>query len=458
MANEFKPCSARQSEFLKSNATVTVFGGSRGSAKTYGGLLRHLRWVHEPRYVGYVIRKNEKILRDGGGAFQEACVLYRLFEPRIKVTSKPMRITFPSGATIDFQGFGDDRDMDKYRGKQLSGIMCDEGNQLEEKHVDMLMSCMRTSSKMNPNIWITCNPDPHSYLFKWVEWYLYPKGAVVDGELVEGRPDPAKNGKLIWMIRVNGTYVFDEDRNKLIDDYNYLYDGKADPISFRFIGATVYDNPPLLKNNPTYLAQLLGLPRVQKERDLFGNWVAVDETTGYFKKAWVGDLLHTVPLDVVRRVRCWDFAASIPSEVNPDPDWTVGVLMSRNRDDKFIIEDVARFRKRHGEVLQEVIRVAREDQAFYGDVQCFIPEDAGQAGKVAATYAVNQLAMNGIGAKLIKVGSVSKLNRFKPFAASAEVGSVRVVQAKWNHEFFYELEAFDGTRKSIHDDRHTCRQ
>jgi predicted phage terminase large subunit-like protein len=126
--------------------------------------------------------------------------------------------------------------------------------------------------------------------------------------------------------------------------------------------------------------------------------------------------------------------------------------MSRNRDDKFIIEDVARFRKRHGEVLQEVIRVAREDQAFYGDVQCFIPEDAGQAGKVAATYAVNQLAMNGIGAKLIKVGSVSKLNRFKPFAASAEVGSVRVVQAKWNHEFFYELEAFDGTRKSIHDD------
>lgn len=182
----------------------------------------------------------------------------------------------------------------------------------------------------------------------------------------------------------------------------------------------------------------------------------MDETTGYFKKSWVGDLLHTVPLDIVKRVRCWDFAASIPSEVNPDPDWTVGVLMSRTKDGKFVIEDVERFRKRHGEVLQEVARVAKEDQATYGDVQCFIPEDVGQAGKVAAAYGINQLAMQGIGAKLIKVGSVSKLNRFKPFAASAEVGSIKVVQAKWNDELFYELEAFDGTRKNVHDDIVDC--
>ena len=441
-----------QSEFLKSDATVTVFGGSRGSAKTYGGLLRHLRWVNDPKYVGYVIRKNEKILRDGGGAFQEAVALYKLFNPRIKVTTRPMRITFPSGATIDFQGFADDRDMDKYRGKQLSGIMCDEGNQLEEKHVDMLISCMRTSAKMNPNIFITCNPDPHSYLFKWVEWYLYPKGTVVDGELVEGRPDPSKNGKLIWMIRVNGTYEFNEDKDYLIREYNHLYNGDAQPISFRFIGATVYDNPPLLKNNPTYLSQLLGLPRVQRERDLYGNWLAVDSTTGYFKKAWLEEPLNCVPLEVKSRVRCWDLAASVRSETLPDPDWTVGVLMSKTLDGLFVIEDVVRFRRRHGEVLQEIVKVAKQDIAYYGNVDCYIPEDGGQAGKVAAAFAVRTLAEHGIGAKRIKVGTSSKLNRFKPFAASAEVGLVRIVKADWNDEFFYELEAFDGTRKTIHDD------
>ena len=452
--NQFRPCSFKQQEFLKSDATVTVYGGSMGAAKTHGGLLRHLRWVRDQNYVGYVIRKNETVLRDGGGAFDAACKLYKIFDPKCRITLRPMQVIFSSGAKINFKGFADDRAKEDYRGKQLSGVMVDEGTQLTEDQIDMLISRLRTEAKMTANIWITCNPDPDSYLFEWVEWYLYPKGTVIDGNLVEGRPDPKKNGKLRYMLRVNGKYVFESSKEELIEKYQHLFQEKILPKTFRFIGATVYDNPPLLKNNPEYLNNLQGLPRVAKERDLYGNWLARAENTGYFKRDWLGEPLTHVPMDVKSRVRCWDLAASLKTETNPDPDYTVGVLMSKTLDGKFVIEDVYRDRKRHGDVIKEVARIAHEDEAMFGDVQVYIPEDGGQAGKVAAAYMIQQLAEMGIGAKKHNVGTKSKLNRFKPFCASAENGSVHYVKAEWNNEFLYELEAFDGTRKAVHDDRH----
>ena len=445
----FAPCSERQSEFLKSNCTITVYGGSVGSAKSYGGLLRMLRWVGDKDFVGVVVRKNEATLRSAGGLFLEAVEMYKKFEPRIKVTTKPMRVVFPSGAIIDFKGLQDDRDAEKFRGLQLSAILVDEASQIPENHLMMLISRLRTKANMIPNISLTCNPDPDCVIAKWVDWYLYPKG-----HALEGRPDPSKNGTELWAIRINGNYVFSENKMQLLEDHKASFQhGAVEPISFKFIGATIFDNPPLLKNNPAYLSTLQSLPRVQKERDLYGNWYARSEKTGYFKREWVGELLTTIPLEVKSRVRAWDLAASLPTEQNPDPDFTVGVLLSKTLDDKFVVEDVQRFRKRHGEVLEEVVRIAKQDNDYYGDVQVYIPEDAGQAGKVAAAYAVQQLAANGIGAKLIRVGSTSKLNRFKPLAASAEVGALRVVKAEWNDGFFSELEAFDGTRRRGHDDQ-----
>ena len=44
------------------------------------------------------------------------------------------------------------------------------------------------------------------------------------------------------------------------------------PISVAFIPATVFDNPALLQVNPEYLALLLSLPLLERERLLGGNW------------------------------------------------------------------------------------------------------------------------------------------------------------------------------------------
>ena len=101
------------------------------------------------------------------------------------------------------------------------------------------------------------------------------------------------------------------------------------PISVMFLPAKVFDNPALLQVNPEYLAWLLSLPRLERERLLNGNWKIRPAAGLYFKREWCA-VADEVPADL-DVVRYWDLAATEKTEFN-DPDWTVGIkLRSRFR-------------------------------------------------------------------------------------------------------------------------------
>jgi hypothetical protein len=51
-----------------------------------------------------------------------------------------------------------------------------------------------------------------------------------------------------------------------------------------FVPATVFDNPALLRVNPQYLAWLLSLPTLERERLLAGNWKIRPAAGLYFKR------------------------------------------------------------------------------------------------------------------------------------------------------------------------------
>lgn len=190
------------------------------------------------------------------------------------------------------------------------------------------------------------------------------------------------------------------------------------------------------------------------------NWLAREEEAGYFKKEWVGELLNPMNKSdmsykdrVVRRVRCYDLAGSVPSEKFSNPDWSVGVLIARTNDGEFIVEDVVRFRQRAGEVIQTIMDVAREDKKRFGNVSTYLPIDPGAAGITAKQYQAKLFAQAGIPIKFIKVGTKnSKLKRFEPFANAAENRLIRVVKADWNDAYFSELEGFDGISRTKKDD------
>lgn len=420
------------------------------SAKTYGGLLRHLRYVNSPHYVGYVIRKNETILRAAGGAFDEARALYKAFDPKCKVTEKPMRVKFPSGAQVFFAGAEDEKAMEKYRGLNLTGVMVDEGTQLSERQIWFLISRLRNGKdpSIMPNIWITCNPDPDSYLFEWVKWYLYPKG-----HPLAGRPDKDKNGLKRYFVSTPEGLVWSESEEELVKNYPHLFTQGTRPLSFRFIGGTIYDNPPLLKNSPEYLNNLLQQKdRVVKERELYGNWFARKDTSTYFDRNKC-EIVDTLPMEgCIKRVRSWDFAYTLPSETNPNPDYTCGVRMSKYSDGYFYVEDMYMNRVSAGELIDVVATTAHKDSRMFGRVEVTIPQDPA-GGVYTARDQSNRLKERGVHPIPLKVGNKGKLQRFLPFSAAAMNEQVRIVRGDWNDAFFHQLEAFDGTGTGvIHDD------
>ena len=207
-----------QSEFqalcLQSDARIIIMGGAAGSAKSTMGLMRHLRYIHDKNYSGFCIRKNSTALMKSGGLFSAAVDMYRKVDPGVKIKLKDQKIVFSSGATVSFSHYENDKAADLYHGLEMSGIFYDESSQASESHIWWLISRLRTKAKMSPSIWLSCNPDPSSFLRNWVDWWLYP-----ETHPKFGLPDPEKNGKIRYILRKNGELFWGDTREELIEKF-----------------------------------------------------------------------------------------------------------------------------------------------------------------------------------------------------------------------------------------------
>ena len=429
------------------------------------GLMRFLLYLDDPHFVGFVIRKNATDLKGAGSSFDEATAMFTKYDPNIRITKQPMQMTFSSGAKLYFTGLDGDAGMKALQGKQISAIMADEATHFTEEEIVWAESRLRTMANMIPNIWLTCNPDSSSVIFEWIkDFYLYPKGTVINGELVEGRAIPERDGVVRYYLKVGNTTEWGESKEELIERFGNRFPkdkttGKstASPKSFTFISATCLDNPPLLEANPDYVSTLAALPRITRERLLHGNWLAREEGSGYFKREWTPienskSLFSNDP--VVRRVRAWDLASTLPSEAYPDPDYTVGVLIARTKGGYYIVEDMIRGRWRAGELETMLVEQTKKDIEMYG-YNCvgYLPIEPASAGKIMRHHMSKVFAAERTPIKFFKVGSgKSKLDRFLPFASVAENELVKIVEADWNENYLTELELFSGTRSKIHDD------
>lgn len=444
----FGPASKPQEDFLNSTANICIVGGAAGAGKSYCSLLHHLKYINDPHYRGLILRRTTPMLLKPGAIFDEAKALYRDFCPDVKIRLKDLKFIFPSGAEVAFAHFERVDDTNNFQGAQLSSVVFDELTHFEESQFVYLLSRLRSKANMIPCARATCNPDINSFLRKWVDWWLYPR----EHELF-GRPDPTKAGKVRWFVRLGNLMVWGDSHEELKKKYP-----KLNPLSFQFIPANIYDNPRLMESNPGYVAYLESLPRVDRERLLYGNWEAREEASGFFKREWVIETSE-IPdrSQIVRTVRAWDIAGSVVSETSPSPDYTVGVKMSKLRDGTYIIEDVLRFRARYGEVTKRIIQTAVEDGTR---VDIVIPRDPGAAGLAASQMLISEITSYGFAVRS-RPTNKSKVERFRPFASAAEGQLIKILKnccndlennISGNNDFFYsELEAFDGGRKG-HDD------
>lgn len=435
-----RPQEGPQERFLSTAADIAIYGGAAGGGKTFGLLLETMRHTAVVEFSAVIFRRNGTQITAPGGLWAESAKLYPVLgaEPR---TSPHAQWTFPSGAQVQMRHLQYDTDVNAWQGSQIPLICFDELTHFTRAQFFYMLSRNRSTSGVKPYVRATCNPDADSWVAEFIGWWI-------DQET--GLPIPARDGVVRYFTVVNDTVVWGASRTEVVERAGLKSVAGLAPEdlvkSATFIAASVYDNKALLAANPEYLANLMALSRVERERLLGGNWKVRKTAGSYFRRGDV-NIIPARPRDVLVWVRKWDLAATEPSEASPDPDWTAGVLMGKRRDGRFVVADVVRARVRAADVRKMIQNTAKLDGKR---VRVVVPQDPGQAGKDQAENMVGQLAGQ-IASATRETGD--KETRAEPFAAQWQVGNVDVVEGPWNGEYFAELEAFPTKQTGIHDDQ-----
>lgn len=419
------PQPGSQETLLNTTTDITLYGGAAGSGKTVAILMDALQHKDDPNYYAVFFRKNTTQL--SGGLWPAAKKLYGMFGgvPH----EQKMIIQFPSGATIKFSYMELEKHAEAHQGIEYSAIYWDEFTHFSQSQVDYLMTRMRSGADGDSYMKCSMNPERDHFVYSWVEPFLDE----------EGYPDNEKCGRTRWFVIQEGVMYSDWERDEILKQFPLEI-----PQTYTFVSGTIDDNPILDFIEPKYRGRLENNTPINVARLRYGNWKARAEGSSYFDRRWC-EIVESVD-EPATRVRAWDLAATLPSELNPDPDWTAGVKMAKGqKTGTFYVEHVKRFRDRPAGVEEGILDTARFDT---GKVEIFIPQDPGAAGKSYASGLIRKLALAGFRARA-RTTNKDKVTRFAPFSAMAESGHVKVVRGDWNDAYFTELEGFtgDGKRK-----------
>jgi predicted phage terminase large subunit-like protein len=425
--NFLAPQPTSQELFLNVDADIVLYGGAAGSGKTHSLLMDALSHIDDPNFYGVYFRRTTTQLE--GGLWPAAKKLYSLFGGR--ALEKPKTIVFPSGARIKFAYMDLEKHADGHQGVEYSAIYWDEFTHFTWYQVSYLMTRMRSAAKGNSYMKCSMNPDKTHFVLDWVQPYLDK----------DGYPIRSLSGKIRWYVMKGGVMHSAWERDEILEQFPLDV-----PKTYTFISGDIDDNPILDFIEPSYRSTLENNTPVNVARLRYGNWYAMPEGSNYFSRDWC-DIVDQPPLNA-KRVRSWDLAATLPSEVNPDPDWTAGVKMSKDlKTGIYYIEHVVRFRDRPSGVEDKLLSTADNDGFTTGVT---VPQDPGAAGKSYSTDLIRKFAERGYRCRT-KPTNKDKVTRFAPFSAAAEAGLVCVVRGDWNDRFFTELESFTGDGKGKDD-------
>jgi len=426
---DIDPQPGPQYQAMESIADILIFGGAAGCGKSYTLLMEPLRNLKDKEFGAVIFRRTMPQIRNEGALWDQAVKLYNPIGVELK--SSTLECIFSTGMKLKFAHLEYEKNVYDWQGSQIPFIGFDELTHFTEFQFFYMLGRNRSDTGIPGYIRSTCNPDARSWVKRFIQWWIDEK---------TGYAISKRSGVIRWFIRIDDQIIWADSKAELIKKYGI----EQQPKSVTFIAAKLEDNKILMEKDPSYRANLMALPRVERMRLLEGNWNVEPSAGLYFQKSWF-ELIDTVPSDAVA-CRYWDRASTKVTEANMsrDPDYTVGLKLLRDRQGVFYVADIVRIRESPLNVKRAILNSASQDSE-----RCTIgiEQDPGQAGVVDAQDYVRSLA--GYRVKVNKV-MTDKVTRALPISSQCEAGNVKVLRARWNEEFFTELQNFPDGK---HDDQ-----
>ena len=182
-----------------------------------------------------------------------------------------MFLTYFSDPFVDFQK--------RFQGQEFPYIGIDEITHMPFDKFKYLVSCNRNAYGIRNRIYGTCNPDPDSWVRKFIDWWI--------GE--DGLPIEERDGVIRYMFMDGNTtdsIYWGDTREEVYNQCQSIIDRLWKPVyaelgydrltmfvkSATFIKGKLEENIALIKSDPAYVANLAQQDEEQRARDLEGNW------------------------------------------------------------------------------------------------------------------------------------------------------------------------------------------
>ena len=416
-----KPQEGPQRQFLSSSADIVLYGGAAGGGKTWALLLEPLRHIGNPRFDAVVFRRMFAQVANPGGLWDASTRIYPHLGGKPRLTDRSWR--FPSMARVRYGHLHYEQNVYDWQGSEIALLEWDELTHFSEPMFFYMLSRNRSLAGVRPYVRATTNPDADSWVAGFIDWWIDPSGY----------PDPDRAGIVRYFARINGVIEWADTPEELTGKHDSII-----PKSFTFIPSSVYDNRILMEQDPGYLANLLSQTTVEMERLLKGNWRVRADAGKVFNRSWFLIRQETPRHGVM--CRAFDFAASTRQLEGDDPDYTATVLMTRADDGRYYVIHASQERIAPADQEDMVMRLVRSDydmaQRWGNPYMVRWEIEPGSAG-LRENWRLATL-LDRFDAEGIRPEG-DKLVRAKPYASSAKVGNVVLLDAGWNEEYLQHL-------------------
>jgi predicted phage terminase large subunit-like protein len=393
----------KQLAFLLLNEVREVgFGGAAGGGKSEGMLQGASQYLDIPGYKAIILRRTFRDLALPGALMDRSMEWWK--GTKASWDGNDHKWTFPEGTTLQFGYLEGPQDHLRYQGAEFQFVGFDEATQFELKQYLYLFSRLRRVRGVQVPLRMRSATNPGGPGHEWYrDRFKLPLG-----------PDIGANRAFVFSHLGDNPYLDQEEYTEALSELD-----------------------------PTTQAQLLA-----------GDWSAL-ASGGKFDPSqiqWHEPNEMPPAHEFQSVVRYWDLAGTEPNDVNPDPDWTVGVKLGMTRfgsqtldlPDWWIL-DVARCRHEPRKTEQFVHMIANRDGRA---IPQWFEQERGGAGKLlVSSFRNNVLPYHEVNGLYV---TGDKETRAQEPAARMNEGRFHGIYGPWNEPYAIELRIFP---EGSHDDQ-----